>query len=392
VTVPQKDEAVAVRRIHELGAKAFRYIQFFWFPEGRKYEGINISRNINWAFCKDGATPRVGRETPKAGGGTEKWYFIDGNEKGVQAAAAASLQQVKEAGWDGVMFDRGYAALTGSEPAVAAIWAAKSTCTNKPTGSGRTFADGYLDLVAQAKPKGLDVLLNYGRSPFDTLVPMRPDPANPACQRHDWASCRPLSDVWDKVALVLDEAPAHPHDEQWDADFVANQRNEQDPAHGGNVVTLITEGTLGKGNYNKANVYFQWARIKLFNLPIAVGTGSDGCISSATGKRESGICNRQGAFPELTDLALGHPLSPQPTSQACDAGSKIHCVWQRTYSSGVVVVNPSPSAKTVTVALGTTGCRKVKDIATGQAIEGGKCVTTVTLEMAAWSGHPLQFT
>jgi hypothetical protein len=216
---------------------------------------------------------------------------------------------------------------------------------------------------------------------------MRPDPSNSACRSRTWEACHFLNDVWDKITLVLDEAPAHPQDQLWAFDFTANQRNEQDHDHGGKVVALITEGTLGKGNYNRANVYFQWARVKLFNIPVAVGTGDDGCKKGA----DEGICNRQGAFPELNDLNFGRSLSPQPASQACDAGSKIRCVWSRPYSSGLDVVNPSPTSKTVKVALSTSGCRRVRDVLADQVLNGGRCVTDVTLTLSPWSGRPLQY-
>ena len=61
-------DADAVAAIHSTGAKAYRYVQFFWAPDDSDYDGINLVEHPDWAFCRSGSQPVVGRTT---GGGTQ---------------------------------------------------------------------------------------------------------------------------------------------------------------------------------------------------------------------------------------------------------------------------------------------------------------------------------
>ena len=121
--------------------------------------------------------------------------------------------------------------------------------------------------------------------------------------------------MWRHADLVLNESPAHPRGVDWGRDFHANQRSERDSAHGHRTVALITTDTLGgEAQQTPANVYYQWSRIKLFNLAVAVNTGTGGCPDGGT---TSGVCNRFGVYPELASVKFGRPLKAGPAKQAC---------------------------------------------------------------------------
>ena len=57
VTTPKADEKSAVSAIHSTGAKAYRYVQFYWAPDDEAYEGVNLAKHPDWAFCRNGDTP-----------------------------------------------------------------------------------------------------------------------------------------------------------------------------------------------------------------------------------------------------------------------------------------------------------------------------------------------
>lgn len=386
VTVPQAQSRDAIAQIHAIGAKAYRYVQFYWYPEGREHEGLDIGKRLDWAFCASGAQPAVGREVPRRDG-VERWYFLDANEQGVREQVGAFLRGIRAEGWDGIMFDRGFAALTGSEASIRDVWASSSQCTDTPVEPGRTFADAYVGLVAEAKQTGLEVLLNYGLSSVDPVVPMRPDPRDPDCPARAWARCSTLDDVWPHVDWTLDEAIAHPRDEQFSEDLAALSRITTDSRHPNRVIGLITAGTLG-GEFTRDNVFFQWARVKLFPVPLAVGTGDDGCRNNP----DAPICNRHGSFPELANAALGAPTTARPEPQSCEPGSNEQCLWVRKYQRGMVVVNVSPVPKRLRgTALRVAGCRVVTDVYADAPIANGRCVTAVDLELPAWSGRVLTY-
>lgn len=54
-------------------------------------------------------------------------------------------------GWNGVFFDRGYAALAGIDRHNYRIWDHQSSCTDNPVLPGATFADSFLQLLALAR-------------------------------------------------------------------------------------------------------------------------------------------------------------------------------------------------------------------------------------------------
>ena len=379
VAGPSNQTGRAAASIHATGAKAFRYVQTYWYPTDRSFDGLKISQHPDFAFCTQASDPIVGR-TDATG---SPWWFLDMNEETVRDHFRSRLEELKRQGWDGVFFDRGYASLTGIDETDGKVWARSSTCTERPHVVGATFADSYVGILGLAHEAGLQTMFNYGVSPFDSVTPLRPDPRNPSCIARDWPRCPRLDDAWNSADYVLDEAVSHSQDLDWNRDFVANQQNEQDPAHGGRVVGLLTNALLKNGDHNV--VVYEWSRAKLFAIPVGINTGYTGCPAG------QGPCNRRGVYPELTSMTLGRPIDPNPQASECEPGSEIHCLWTRRYANGVIAVNASASPKTTSLSLQVTGCRYLTDLGTGQHLADGTCVSRITLPLAPWSGAPVQY-
>jgi hypothetical protein len=375
--------AAAVAAIHSVGAKAYIYQQTYWAPLHREYQGFRLGSNEDWAFCSDGQKPL---EVPKGSNG-EQWVFIDMNERAVQQYLTDRFQKLKAAGWDGVFFDRGGVALAGygQNPA---IWNKQSTCTQNPVHPGAVFADTWIDASGLVKAAGMDLIVNYGHSPFDPRVPMRPDPHNPKCDQQG-PQCPTLEDGWKYPTWVADESVAHPRDIDWDLDFQSNLMNEQDPAHGGRVLGLITVGTLAN-DLSRENVFFEWARVKLFNIPLAISVWDR--AKACPGVPASQPCNNLITYPELSGVQLGSPIDAKPQSASCASSGPPHCVWTRRYAQGAMIANVQDrSVGSYKLVLGTDGCRYVRDVWSGAAMAGNKCVQDVTLDLPAWSGRPLAY-
>ncbi|MCL2542699.1 MAG: hypothetical protein FWE71_09625 [Nocardioidaceae bacterium] len=413
-------EAEAIKTIHLMGAKAYRYVNYFWAPTNQSYDGIDLSAHPDWAYCtKAGSTSLLSHTQPQIPVGRTvgptpneiPWEYIDANNTDVQAAMAkqfalyksVGLYQGQSQGWDGVMFDRGQASTQSNlkvpDPTTP-YWATSSKCTpsNKQWNLGRgpagptvplaTVSDTYVQELALAKSKGLQVMANSGDSPLDPIAPMRPDPRNAACQKSQWTKCDFLGDIWNSAGTILDEMPGRTRLTDWARDFTGNQRAERDASHGHRTVALITTSDLGGANgQNRATVYYVWSRIKLFNLAVGVNTGSGDCSTVAPGRP----CNQGGSYPELVDTRFGAPLTAAPQSTSCTKGSKISCVWSRRYAQGASLLNATGSKRSVTVSTGIKKCRYVYDELTKKPLAGNKCVTKLKVTLAPWSGHPLTY-
>lgn len=373
VTTPRSDDAAAARAIHASGAKAFRYVQAYWLPKGKDSDGLDIGKHPDWAFCAAGSRPLVGQV--KKG---RPWYYLDGNERAVRRAFAGMLRTVRSEGYDGVMFDRGSAALTGPE------WDKVSTCTQDPVRKGATFSDAYVGLMSEVHKAGLKLLQNYGYSPFDPKHRFRPDPADPACRAGKFTTCRHIGDGFRYIDYFLDEVVAHPRDELFQNDYAANLENERNPRFGGKVVGLLTPATLG-GNTSRAAVFFEFAKVRLFNMPLTAFTGDDRCHGAG------GLCDRMGVYPGLTSPPFGRPFGAAPEKTHCVQGSAVRCVWLRQYHGGLSVANVSGRTVPVTIRLAVRNCRLVSDMYTGTRMSGGRCVHSVSLRLPPWSGRPLLF-
>ncbi|MGZ4712016.1 MAG: hypothetical protein ACXVJ7_13230 [Acidimicrobiia bacterium] len=378
VTSRQRDPR-AVEAIHRIGAKAYRYVQTYWFPARPDRDGIDLTAHPDWGFCKSGSAPVIGHRAP----GGEPLTYLDMNERAVRDFLRVRFAQLRQQGWDGVFLDRGFAALTGIDTEPAGIWNRTSTCTAQPVTPGATFSDSYLGVAGDVRQAGLELMFNYGVSPFDAKTPLRPNPRASQCATLPNPQCPRLDDGWTNANWILDEAVTHPRDENWAEDFAANSANEHDPAHGGHVVGLITQALMG-GDESRAAIFYEWSRARLFAIPMAIGTGSGGCGNVAPGS----ICNRRLFVPELASTTFGPPVEPAPVAIDCDPGSTIHCTWVRRYQRGIVVVNARDHAVSVRIPVGTA-CRKLTDVFTGSPLAGGGCVTQVDVGLPAWSGRPL---
>ena len=315
--------------IHAIGAKAYVYQQTYWAPLRRQYQGFRIGSNEDWAYCLDGDTPL---EVP--GKNDEQWVFIDLNERAVQDYLTQRFQKLKEQGWDGIFFDRGGIAMAGYAQNPQ-IWNQQSSCTQDPVIQGAAFADTWIDASGLVKQTGLDLIVNYGLSPFDSRNPMRPDPHSDKCKTQN-PDCPILEDAWTNPTWVSDESIAHPRATNWDIDYQANLQNEQNPKHGGQVLGLITVGTLG-GDKSRENVFFEWARVKLFDIPLGVAVWDREKACPGVPSHES--CDTLLTYPELTGVQLGKPIEARPDSSRCEAGKPPRCVWSRRYEEGAMVAN-----------------------------------------------------
>jgi hypothetical protein len=374
--------AAAAAAIHSTGAKAYIYQQTYWTPLRRAYQGFRIGSHEDWAYCLDGSTPL---EVP--GKNDEQWVFIDLNERAVQDYLTQRFQKLKEQGWDGIFFDRGGIAMAGYAQ-TPQIWNQPSTCTQDPVKPGAAFADTWVDASGLVKQTGLDLIVNYGLSPFDPRNPMRPDPHDKSCETQN-PDCPILDDAWQHPTWVSDESIAHPKDKNWDIDYQANLQNEQNAKHGGQVLGLLTLGTLG-GDKSRDNVFYEWARVKLFDIPLGVAVWDREKACPGVASHEQ--CDTLLTYPELTSVQTGEPIEARPDSKQCEAGQPPRCVWSRRYEQGAMIANVQDRAIShYTLALDTLGCRYVRDVWSNQPLAGNKCVTKVTLDLPPWSGRPLAY-
>ncbi len=111
------------------------------------------------------------------------------------------------------------------------------------------------------------------------------------------------------------------------------------PTKGRKTVGLLTTGSLGENN--RVNVFFEWSKVKLFDIPLAVNTGEGGCQGQTVS-----VCNRARLYPDLANVVFGTPLAAEPTKLSCQAKSKVNCLWIRRYSNGMSVVNVSDGSVT----------------------------------------------
>lgn len=337
-------EREAASLIKSTGAKALRYVNFYWYPQGRRYQELNISNHKGWIFCGKDRRKIVGRKV-----GNEKWFFLDANERGARKAIRDYLRKIKRYGYDGVFFDRGASSFLGANDGGNYISWKRSTCTrNKVIGSKRrTFSDVFASVLKDARKRIFDgrgnrIFLNFGKAPY-TKPKLRPNPADKDCRERRWDRCSWLRDVWKSVNQVVDEAPSHAGSKYFLEDYRDNLSSQR---HYADVLGEIKVTTKNNRRFRK-QVFYQWAQARLFRLNLFVNTGDDECPNS------DDICWRMGTAPYLTKVRLGAPIDRLPRKMACDSGIK--CLWLRRYKHGMVVVNVSSRRKTLTQRLGVSG-------------------------------------
>lgn len=369
--VRARTEQLAAARIHQAtGGAAYRYVQLYYLPAGRRSLGLRVGRHPHWAFCTSGATPATDTVDKPA---AERWTLVDANERAVVTAFRAELARLRAWGWDGIFLDLAHRAFTEG------TWDTTSTCPHRPVVPGRTEADAYAALVGIARSAGLQVMVNAG-APTGLPVPLRPDPADPACRAGDWPRCHGLDDVARAATWILHEGASNQSDDtDWSTDVAALAADEVADRRPTGARVVAFGAYRGDGVDPGPATVFQWAVMKLFAVPAALGTGTDRCGTPIGAPTDPG-CNRGALAPAaLVDTRLGPPLDPAPLRRDC-APDGAHCLWVRRYRDGLVALDngtrPVRAAGIPVTADG--GCVRLVDAVTGAA---GRCVTTVDLTL-----------
>jgi hypothetical protein len=346
VVASQKDDAAAIAEIHAVRALAFHYVNAYWYPAGRAYQGLDIGQNVDFAFCDSGSDPLLGRTVDGF-----SWYYVDLNERGMFDSLVSYLDSLRAAGYDGVFFDLGTLALSsGAMPAKV------STCTSDPVVPIASFADSYAEVVKVAAAMGLRVTINY-----TTSQPLR----------------------WDIAAIVdrtLYETPPDTTLGAFDQSF-ARRRAEEAAGDGGapRFVEEIKTITLN----DRWSAFFEWAAGALWNIDLTINTGDDACA----GSNPATLCTRYGTFPELTSVRRGSPLDAYPSSYRCEAGSTDRCLWLRRWRYALVVVNTTTAPIRITIRSGHRKCRVFTDVWRSRVLHRGACTGGLTVTVPALSGR-----
>jgi hypothetical protein len=378
------NERLAVNRIHAgTGGAAYRYVQLYYLPVHRRMMNISMAGHPDWAFCQTGHLPAYDTSVKT---GRERWMFVDANNRGVVDAFRAYLLRVKSWGWDGIFLDLAHRAFTEG------FWDRTSTCATNPVVPGRVSADAYAALVPLARSLGLQVMVNGG-APADPALPMRPDPGNAACRAALWSRCRGLDDVVRNATWILHEGASNWSDDTaWLAQIRALATDEVYSRNAAGARVAAFGVYRGPGVDQPAHVVYQWAVMKLYDIPAGFGTGVGRCGVPAQLPIES-ACN-QGAIapPALVDARLGPPLDASPAARAC-AADGWHCVWLRRYQDGLVVVNNTASARTTGPIELTAdhSCRTVADAVTGARRARGACTPTMDVTLAPYRAQVLGY-
>jgi hypothetical protein len=344
VVADQADDAAAIATIHARGALAYHYVNVYWYPGTRVYEGVDLSQNPAWAFCRTGSVPAVGRVLNGV-----PWYYGDLNERAMYNAVVDHLRSLRSAGYDGVFFDLGTAALAN-----AAIGGRTSTCTSQPVVAGATFADAYARVVRAAAGLGLRVILNY-----TTRQPLR-------------------ADVAAVVQRTLYETPPDASLSAFQTAF-RRRRAEEAAWPARRYVEEVETARPG----DRAGAYYQWAQAALWRVGITVNTGDDACAGSAS----TTGCARYGTFPELTAVSRGDAMDAAPSSRRCARGSAVACLWVRRWQRALVMVNSTSAPVRVTVSTGHPRCRRFTDVWRDRILHRGACTMKLTVTVPAQSGR-----
>jgi hypothetical protein len=346
VVADQRSDAAAVTTIHNEGALAFRYLNIYWYPAGRTYEGIDISSHRDWEFCAVRSRPLLGRIQ-----GGVRWYSADLNERAMRAALLGYLRSLRAAGYDGVFFDHATDALgPGAMPHRV------STCTADPVKRGATYSDAFARIVRDAAAVGLRVVVNYGAS-----KPLRRD----------------VSTAADRI--LVETAPQRGAS-AFAAAF-ARDRSEDRAARGGTPRYVQELKTTRLGD--RSSAFLEWAEGALWRIDLTVNAGDDGCAGVPAGR----TCWHYGTFPELTAVERGAALDRRPVRRTCARGSAVRCLWLRHWHGALVVVNMTGHAVSAPIAPGSPGCRVFTDVWSGAQLDDGACTRTTTAIVPPASGR-----
>ena len=345
VVADQPDDAAAVAEIHRKDALAFHYVNVYWYPGNRAYEGVDLSQNAGWAFCMSGSQAAIGRSVNGV-----PWYYADLNERGLYDSVVAYLRSLRASGYDGVFVDLGTPALaTGAMPGLV------STCTQQPVAPGATFADAYARVVRAAHAIGLHVVVNY-----TTTKPLR-------------------ADVAAVVDRTLYETPPGSTAASFAAAF-ARRRAEQ-AAGQGTAPRYVEEIKTSRAG-DKAGAFYGWAQAALWRVDLVINAGDDNCGGSG-----AAACARFGTFPELTAVHRGTAMDAAPSSRSCTARAAMRCLWVRRWQYALVLVNTTGAPIRAIVSTGHRRCRTFTDVWRARTLNGGACSMKLTVTVPADSGR-----
>ena len=278
VTTPGANEQAAVRAIHSVGAKAYRDAESDWAPDKGIYEGIDLGKHPGWAFCRQGKDPLLGRTTTEADGAKRDWYFLDTTSAALRSRIAKILASYKAKGWDGLMWDRGGAATQNATDAAGRPGLGRDLPVHRrpaqifmhssPTRTSTCWAGPDRQVCRSCSTPGLP--------PTTRLRPFRPDPTDAACLREAVGGLqlhrRRAATTAD---LLLNESIAFPSRQAVATNLRCQPAIRARRSSGRRAAQTYTLG--GPAHQNRADVFYEWARVKLFDLPLAVNTGDDDC-------------------------------------------------------------------------------------------------------------------
>ena len=352
-------ETASAAAAHAAGVRAYKYVQFNWFPTTGPWNGTTANRRAQWRLCGPSGTPLGDTSTSRL-----LWY-ADFNERGFVDAMLAFAQRMKARGFDGLFIDVSGRALLGPRSKTL------STCTENPVTPNLRTSDAYVAFLRRVRALGLRVAINYP-SPFaDPLL--RPAPTGTATVD----DLRPIVDfVLHENAASVDLMPF--------PDLISRLRGDAQSS-GGKVVEMAKSQRMpaspGKSEHERA----VWALAKLAGQPVVLNTGNDLCRGAG---RVPGGCLRMGLAPDLVNLQLGAAIDPLPRGTDCNARTGT-CAWFRRFQSGFVVYNPTLDPKVRKVAIPVTAdgsCRRVNEVR-GQNITNGRCVKSLAVNVSPGQGR-----
>ena len=351
VTTTQPDTPTAIATIHSTGALAYSYLNAYWLPLGRTYDGVDLAQHPGWQFCNSAGNPMPAGRVTGPPGAEEQWLYPDLNERGMHAAMIAYLEGLKASGYDGVFFDRGVVALRrGRMPDRV------SGCTAHPVREGATYGQSYARIVRDAHALGLQVVLNYGSAP---------PPHNVA----GWI---------DRV--MQEDAPRASPDTDVATAFARRQVESR------RSIRYVEEVKTSSVD-DRAGAFLAWAEVALWPIDVDINTGDNGCDHVLP----PAPCYHYGTFPELTSVQRGAPLAAAPSTRDCVHRSPIKCLWVRHFTEAVVAVNETHRPIRTVFAVGPS-CRGVTDVWTEQPVARGSCLRTIHVTIPARSGRVYQET
>ncbi len=361
---------------HSIGARAFKYAQFTWFPSTtRSWTGTTAAQRADWALCKNGDTALTDATDGDNGGsshGTVAWDYADANERSFVDAMLAWTGRLKALGYDGVFIDAAGRATRGP------FWRIKSTCTADPVVPGIRSSDAWFNLLMSIKAQGLKVsAMNIGApSAADPFT--RQDPNNPKRLKNDvlafeWIlhenAGKPLENYPGRVRSGRARGIPFETLAAWIRTDALNGR--------GKVVEMAKARLPLDDPDRYRQEEYTWSLAKLAGGPVVLNAGYDFCgVPAGTSD-----CNRTGLSGPLTDIRLGTPLDASAYPAACNGAS---CMWVRRFQGGLVAVSAYGSPKrVVTVPTGLASCRRINAFQGGRQAKGA-CVTS----FAVGTGSP----